>query len=88
MSYSKRKIIQVSASVTTVNKVDEYTEYEAAEPYLVALCNDGTVWEYNEFGNWNKLPDIPQDNDCPEVRIVEGTLGGLTEIVGLPDDLR
>lgn len=58
---NKRKIVQVSAAVTTVDKVDEYLEYQAAESYVVALCDDGTVWEYNEYGNWNKLSDIPQD---------------------------
>lgn len=57
----KRKIVQVSAAVTTVEKVDEYLEYQATEPYLVALCDDGTAWELNEHGNWYKLPDIPQD---------------------------
>ena len=58
---NKRKIVQVSASVTAVTKVTKYAEYLTPESYAVALCDDGTAWEYNGAGNWNKLPDIPQD---------------------------
>lgn len=59
----KRKIVQVSAAVTTVAKVDEYLEYQGTESYVVAICDDGTVWECTDSGNWYKLHDIPQDGE-------------------------
>jgi len=31
---------------------------------IMALCNDGTVWENENFGDkeWKQLPEIPQLN--------------------------
>ena len=46
-----RKIIQLIDTVATVNDYG----------YLVALCNDGSVW-YFTSGKWVKMEEaIPQD---------------------------
>ncbi len=45
-----RKIIQVS-------HIERYNS-----EYVIALCNDGTVWEiWGKDGVWYKYKDIPQD---------------------------
>jgi hypothetical protein len=51
----KRKIIQIVDSPDT----------ETTQGYLMALCDDGTVW-YFQYGNWEPmLQQIPQ-YDLPE----------------------
>lgn len=30
---------------------------------LYALCLDGSLWEYSVLGSWEKLPDIPGNDD-------------------------
>lgn len=57
----ERKIIQIATAL-----VPE-TDKSLYEKMTVALCNDGTVWEYeyrfetNQY-EWMRLKDIPQDN--------------------------
>ena len=46
---SQRKIVQISASVGDA-------------PFLNALCDDGTVWDFSfKLNRWDALPPIPQD---------------------------
>ena len=45
-----RKIIQIQ----------EIPETEYVSSYLMALCDDGTVWYYSH-NEWSRLPEIPQD---------------------------
>jgi hypothetical protein len=55
----KRQIVHVSAWNTAI----------------IALCDDGTVWECFR-GDWQQFPPIPQDPEAPEVtelrKFVEG----------------
>ena len=54
----KRKIIQVSCS-----GVDNVSSTQCSF-IVIALCNDGTVWQMDNNTNspfWFKLPDIPQN---------------------------
>ena len=55
-----RKIIQISTdSQPSSNDWDAWTT-------ITALCDDGTLWEFQlsetspEQRNWTKLPDVPQ----------------------------
>ena len=52
----KRKVIQVSHSSTydQIGRIRHKT--------TIALCNDGTIWEYDTEGRgeWRALPSIPE----------------------------
>lgn len=60
MTQNPRKIIQVSAMAMTDNDNTSYP------PTVIALADDGTVWESNyshdksRWGDWAPLPAIPQ----------------------------
>ena len=52
---TKREIIQIAAT----------PDVEMGGLWIrckvIALCNDGTVWQNVDNGEWTKLPEIPQD---------------------------
>lgn len=55
-----RKIIQISNAAVIGDEVQFGNNVS-----IIALCDDGTVWEYlwpvnNGSGEWQKLPEIPQ----------------------------
>lgn len=53
-----RKIIQISTDSQPSSR-----DWEAWS-ITTALCDDGTVWEYDPSAKkvWTRLPDIPQDD--------------------------
>jgi len=44
-----RRVIQISSSQSSRIRI------------VIALCDDGTLWEYDNSGSWIKLPEIPQN---------------------------
>lgn len=57
-----RKIVQIQAFLgqETIYRTD----------HVVALCDDGTVWQctrFNEWSDWELLQEIPQE-DISEIR--------------------
>lgn len=58
-----RKIIQIA-----------YTNKRAA---LVALCNDGTVWNHQD-SKWEKYVDIPQD-DYKDEKVLQKPVRGYSD---------
>lgn len=53
-----RKIIQITAKSFPHDHQNGWDAYGV----VVALCDDGTVWEKGDEDKiWNRLPDIPQD---------------------------
>lgn len=51
----KRKIIQIVESPDT----------ETTQGYLIALCDDGTIW-YMQNNEWNLMPEQIPQHDIPE----------------------
>lgn len=50
---NNRKIIQISSY--------QYKDEETIEEVVIALCNDGTVWNITSSKQkWIQLPEIPQ----------------------------
>jgi hypothetical protein len=61
-----RKIIQVSSSGVDCNISTQCSHI------LIALCDDGTVWELPNSGQtrgWNRLPGIPQDEEKYQINV-------------------
>lgn len=61
-----RKVIQIS-NTTVVGDGMHFGNNVST----IALCDDGTVWEYlwpinNGNGIWQQLPPIPQENEDAE----------------------
>lgn len=53
---TRREIVQVA-----VSGVENHAGTQC-NAYVVALCNDGTLWLRGDNGGaWERLPDIPQD---------------------------
>ena len=50
----ERKIIQISASASPSD--------HGSREHVYALCNDGTVWQFDAIGHytWTDIPPIPQ----------------------------
>ncbi|WP_226396037.1 hypothetical protein [Haemophilus sp. Marseille-Q0026] len=53
----KRKIIQITATASP----DSYSKQHVWD--CTALCDDGSLWLLANFQEWQRLPDIPQDNE-------------------------
>lgn len=54
----KRKIVQIAVSEAMT--YDDFGECISKERSILALCNDGTLWEKGKMC-WIKFEDIPQD---------------------------
>lgn len=61
-----RKIVQIAAFARGAY------EYNW-EIGILALCDDGSLWERGTYYDWRRLPNIPQDakhehprGECPE----------------------
>jgi hypothetical protein len=55
MDYNMRKIIQVSVSGVS------NTIQTQCGVWVIALCDDGTVWQTDEASpTWKLLPEVPQ----------------------------
>lgn len=59
-----RKIIQISCSETQSDYEDENAFCHNSSLY--ALCDDGTLWVFDNQGGWELMPNVPQD-DAPIV---------------------
>ena len=43
---------------------------EGYDPSVLALCNDGTIWEiWNYKAGWNQMPDVP--GTLPGIELLE-----------------
>jgi hypothetical protein len=53
----KRKLVQISA----------FAEEDSMSDGLYGLADDGSVWYITPFRgeSWQRLPDIPQDEETP-----------------------
>lgn len=54
----ERKIVQIAVSEAMT--YDDFGECIRKERSVLALCNDGTLWERGKMC-WIKFEDIPQD---------------------------
>ena len=60
---SKRKIVQIAVPPNDHSQTIK----------ILALTENGEVWElrpadYGKSHNWKKLPDLPPDEECDEVK--------------------
>lgn len=53
-----RKPIAIATAMTTD------AEGELTETKTIAICDDGSVWDYLDFANeWERLADIPSEQE-------------------------
>lgn len=48
-----RKIIQIVTGMYTY--IDEEKDFEEQRFTIIALCDDGTVWQYQEGNKWDNI---------------------------------
>jgi hypothetical protein len=47
---------------------------DSSDSKLYAICNDGTIWQFDSYARWVEMPMIPQDESKDEVPRVVGKL--------------
>ncbi len=79
MSDYTRKVIQISTSVSVAEDINGGSQQES----IIALCDDGTMWEMNRgydedkrgyVSKWEQISNVPQietTQDMPKDRHVE-----------------
>lgn len=48
-----RKVIQIMTGMFT--HIDEEQDYDEQKYTLFALCDDGTIWQYVNEGEWDEI---------------------------------
>lgn len=76
MTPKKRTIVQIAVA---------FASDRDRGPVSLALCDDGSLWERSIFTlvrgeAWIRLPDVPQDGDGADVRLMRDADGCTYEV--------